>query len=329
MESDGCMRTCAPSWVSMMLDMDADEGEDNLLWKCASNRTELAYSRLPVAAGDAAVAFEHRVDTDEILKLKGLFLALANLSLRITGNQLDMVECIDPRSGLPVLAGVCLIQEPPPTVGGHVSLTPPPLRLMQAEGGAVGGGALVGRLVVVAAAGIPSQVLARVTHNLSRLIWLLGKDLEIGVLRNASADVASGVQRGEETDTRDQSAGPAKSNEGRGEAGGNKGRGGTPNIGICSGVLQEFLDGRGLPVGVAELLSTYLCAALSEPYHVEDGALEHAFSGLSRCAESNEGRRRSSVEGKGWHLKRALFSANIIFEKQHIKYNTGYSVCSD
>ena len=32
------------------------------------------------------------VEASELLKLKGVFVALANLSLRITGNQLDMVE---------------------------------------------------------------------------------------------------------------------------------------------------------------------------------------------------------------------------------------------
>ena len=35
---------------------------------------------------------ERRVEPSELLKLKGVFVALANLSLRITGNQLDMVE---------------------------------------------------------------------------------------------------------------------------------------------------------------------------------------------------------------------------------------------
>jgi hypothetical protein len=61
----------------------------------------------------------------------------------------------DPRTGQSLLAGVQLIENaggmtvgdknPPPT--------PPPLKLRAAEGGAVGGGALTGRLAVVAASG--------------------------------------------------------------------------------------------------------------------------------------------------------------------------------
>jgi hypothetical protein len=41
---------------------------------------------------DAAGQAGQRLDVGEVLRLKGLFLALANLSLRITGNQLDAVE---------------------------------------------------------------------------------------------------------------------------------------------------------------------------------------------------------------------------------------------
>jgi len=36
--------------------------------------------------------FEDRVEAGDVIKLKGLFLALANLSLRITGNHLDTIE---------------------------------------------------------------------------------------------------------------------------------------------------------------------------------------------------------------------------------------------
>ena len=109
----------------MMLDLDAGENEDVVLWHCAERHCEVpvcvhAIGRVPSvapdgdgvrAAGllprggtdsdshsgvavwqDAAGQAGQRLDVGEVLRLKGLFLALANLSLRITGNQLDAVE---------------------------------------------------------------------------------------------------------------------------------------------------------------------------------------------------------------------------------------------
>ena len=60
----------------------------------------------------------------------------------------------DPRTGQSLLAGVQLIENVGGmTVGDKNPPTPPPLKLTAAEGGAVGGGALTGRLAVVAASG--------------------------------------------------------------------------------------------------------------------------------------------------------------------------------
>jgi hypothetical protein len=69
----------------------------------------------------------------------------------------------DPRTGQPVLAAVQLIEHAGGSaVGSTASLTPPPLKLRTAEGGAVGGGALTGRLAVVAASGpVPARACLR------------------------------------------------------------------------------------------------------------------------------------------------------------------------
>jgi hypothetical protein len=68
----------------------------------------------------------HRLDVGEVLKLKGLFLALANLSLRITGNKLDAVEfrCPIPHArGIARCAGACADAPPPRGAGRNAPVS--------------------------------------------------------------------------------------------------------------------------------------------------------------------------------------------------------------
>ena len=70
--------------AAMILDMGVvEEEEEDILWQSL-----VQCSRWGVQ--DAAAG--RGVEPSELLKLKGVFVALANLSLRITGNQLDLVE---------------------------------------------------------------------------------------------------------------------------------------------------------------------------------------------------------------------------------------------
>ena len=60
-----------------------EEEEEDILWQCLVKSAR---------SGTQGAAAGRGVEPSELLKLKGVFVALANLSLRITGNQLDLVE---------------------------------------------------------------------------------------------------------------------------------------------------------------------------------------------------------------------------------------------
>ena len=157
-------------------------------------------------------------------------MALANLALRVTGNELDLVEFMHPRTGLELQAGVHLLQAEAledaeaAANAGVSSKTPPPMKLRQSEGGAVAGGSLRGRIIVVAAAGAPPGRILCVTRNLARLVQLCGH-------RAGGACSCLGL----------------------------RGR-----VQLCSGTLQDFLDGACEQVETGEMLETFLCAALRE-----------------------------------------------------------------
>jgi hypothetical protein len=225
------------TWMSMVLNMDAGEGQEDVIWHCAST-------------GRPGSEDNHRVFCDGMIKLKGVILALANLSLRITGNELDTIELSDPRTGLPVLAGVHLLPDPGTSGEGidTVSLTPPPLKMQAAEGGAVAGGALKGRMVVVAASDVSVHTVERITGNLARLVQLVGEEL------SADTRASPSPGKGAQTGARDGAAGSPSVRGGgaRGVA-----------VGVCCGVLQDFLEGAGVPLHAGEVLSTYLAEAFA------------------------------------------------------------------